>query len=65
MGLIMRGQRQSSPEPAPKNMTPMVNCCLPGKTLAAFESDNPSQRLTELRERRAALERDLAELIPQ
>ena len=65
MGLLIWHQRQSSPDSARKNVTPIVNCCLPGETLAAFESDNPSQRLTELRARRVALEHELTKMLPE
>ncbi len=65
MSPLMWRQRQLNPESARRSVSPMVNGCLPGETLAASESDNPSQRLAELRARRQALERELAEMVPQ
>jgi len=60
MGLMMwRSTRHHS---ATDSAPPMANCCLPGETLEAFESNAPAERLAALRARREALERELAEL---
>ena len=65
MVLTMWHPHQSRPDATAKNLTSMVNCCLPGETLAAIESDNPTQRLTELRARRVALEHELTKMLPE
>ena len=65
MVLTMWHPHQARPEATAKNLTSMVNCCLPGETLAAIESDNPTQRLTELRARRVALEHELTKMLPE
>jgi uncharacterized membrane protein YqjE len=63
MGVIIWRQGRSKQKASPAAVLLMVNCCLPGETLAAIESGNPGERLAELRARREALERELAELL--
>ena len=65
MGLTMWRPRQSRLNSATTSLTQTVVCCLPGETLAAFESDNPTQRLTEFRARRVALEHELTKMLPE
>lgn len=58
MGLMMwRSQRA-----APGSSSSLHSCCAPDETLAAFEAALPAERLAALRERREALELQLARL---
>lgn len=61
MGLIMWRSRNATPG----SSSEMTNCCAPDETLAALEAALPADRLAALRERREALERELAELQEQ
>ena len=63
MGLMMgRGAQHHSMA----DRTPLlVNCCLPGAALEAFESGASDERLAAPRARREALEHELAELATQ
>ena len=65
MVLTMGRPRQSRLDSTTKNLTPTVGCCLPGETLAAFGSNNPTQRLTELRAKREALAHELIKMHPE
>lgn len=44
------------------HLSMMANCCRPGETTADAQPEASVNRLAELRERREALERELAEL---
>lgn len=58
MGLMMwRGRSM-----APGNSSDMMSCCTPDEALPLLESELGADRLAALRNRREALERELAEL---
>ncbi len=58
MGLMMWRSRNA----APGSSSSMASCCAPDAAIAAFEAELPADRLAALRERREALEREVAEL---
>ncbi|MCL4303450.1 MAG: hypothetical protein KJ077_47630 [Anaerolineae bacterium] len=58
MGLMMwRNQKTAS-----GTSSGMTSCCAPDEALAALEAALPADRLAALRDRREALEREVAEL---
>lgn len=57
MGLMMWRSRKAAP-----GSSSSMACCAPDAALAAFEAELPADRLAVLRERREALEREVAEL---
>lgn len=60
MGLMMwRGMGRKA---ASGGSPGMAGCCAPDEALAAFEAETSADRLAALRDRREALERELAEL---
>ena len=67
MGLMMLRQRGSSEVssrigvPTPE----MADCCLPGQVMPVSEAGASGEWLAALRAQREALERELAELLPQ
>ena len=60
MALMMR--RGSNQDATSGSSQMMANCCAPGEASTVSEVDSAAARLTALRERRRALERELAEL---
>ena len=66
MGLTMWRQRAASQKPASAGNAPAVaDCCAPGQLSAPPEAPASAGRLVELRARREALERELAEMRTQ
>ena len=57
MGLMMWRSRKAAP-----GSSSSMACCAPDAALAAFEAELPADRLAVLRERREALECEVAEL---
>ena len=58
MGLMMwRGRNTAS-----GNSSGMMSCCAPDEALPLLESELPADRMAALRDRREALEREVAEL---
>jgi hypothetical protein len=58
MGLMMWRGRHA----APGSSSDMMNCCARDEALTLLESELPADRLVALRNRREALEREVAEL---
>lgn len=66
MGLTMWRQRAASQKPASAGNAPaLADCCAPGRLSAPPEAPASAGRLVELRARREALERELAEMQTQ
>jgi len=61
MGLMMWRDRSM----APGNSSGMMSCCAPDDALPLLEPGLPADRLAALRDRREALEREVAELQQQ
>ena len=59
MGLMMRGMKQNS---ATGSAQKMMDCCAPGQVSVFVDTSLSADSLSELRSRREALEREIAEL---